>query len=155
MNASLQTIVVPAMIGNTFGLISARPSVYPRIAVWHDYFTNTGPFTPNRTVMQTFTDAPGGYKESRQEIVEIKLWEVYLLYNRRNLYNTLSTYSLDNGPVEKDHQEEGRVSFRFMSFDWERTVKQLLYDNRIPVIIQSNALAAVKVKGGQEAVLNF
>jgi hypothetical protein len=105
--------------------------------------------------MQSLTDKPGGYKESRQEIVEIKLWEVYLLYNRRNLYKTLSTYSLDNGPVEKDQQEEGRVSFRFMAFDWERTVKQLLYDNRIPVIIQSNALAAVKVRGGQEAMLNF
>lgn len=105
--------------------------------------------------MQKVTDAPGGFKESRQEIVEIKLWEVYLLYNRRNLYNTLSTYSVDNGPVEKDHQEEGRVSFRFMSFDWERTVKQLLYDNRIPVIIQSSTLGALKVKGGQDAVLNF
>lgn len=105
--------------------------------------------------MQHFTDAPSGYRESRQEIVEIKLWEVYLLYNRHNLYNTLSTYSLDNGPVEKDQQEEGRVSFRFMSYDWDRTVKQLLYDNRIPVILQSNALAAVKAKGRHEAVANF
>jgi len=105
--------------------------------------------------MQSFTDTPGSFKESRQEIVEIKLWEVYLLYNRRNLYKTLSMYSLDNGPVEKDQQEQGRVSFRFMTFDWERTIKQLLYDNRIPVIIQSNALAAVKVKGTQDAILNF
>ena len=105
--------------------------------------------------MHAITDTPAGYQDSRQEIVEIKLWEVYLLYNRRNLYNTLSTYSLDNGPVEKDHQEEGRVSFRFMTYDWERTVKQLLYDNRIPVIIQSNALAAVKAKGRFETVLNF
>lgn len=105
--------------------------------------------------MQSITDAPAGYKESRQEIVEIKLWEVYLLYSRRNLYNTLSTYSLDNGPVEKDHQDEGRVSFRFMAYDWERTIKQLLYDNRIPVILQSNTLAAVKVKGSRDAVLNF
>lgn len=105
--------------------------------------------------MQTITDMPAGFKESREEIIEIKMWEVYLLYNRRNLFNTLSTYSLDNGPVEKDHQEEGRVSFRFMSYDWERTVKQLLYDNRIPVIVQSNALAAVKFKGKHEAVLNF
>lgn len=105
--------------------------------------------------MQTSTDTPAGFKDSRQEIVEIKLWEVYLLYNRRNLYNTLSTYSLDNGPVEKDQQEEGRVSFRFMTYDWERTVKQLLYDNRIPVIIQSNTLAAVKARGRQDAVLNF
>jgi len=105
--------------------------------------------------MQTITDMPAGFKESREEIIEIKLWEVYLLYNRRNLYNTLSTYSLDNGPVEKAHQEEGRVSFRFVSYDWERTVKQLLYDNRIPVIVQSNPLAAVKAKGKHEAVLNF
>lgn len=105
--------------------------------------------------MQATTNAPAGYKDSRQEIVEIKLWEVYLLYSRRNLYNTLSTYSLDNGPVEKDHQDEGRVSFRFMTYDWERTIKQLLYDNRIPVILQSNTLAAVKVKGSRDAVVNF
>jgi hypothetical protein len=105
--------------------------------------------------MQTITDTPAGLKESRPEIVEIKLWEIYLLYNRRSLYKTLSTYSLDNGPVEKDQQEEGRVTFRFMTFDWERTVKQLLYDNRIPVIIQSDNFAAVRARGRQDAVLNF
>ncbi len=105
--------------------------------------------------MKTFTDKPAGYQESRQEIIEIKLWEVYLLYNRHNLYTTLSTYSLDNGPVEKDHQEEGRLSFRFMAFDWERTIKQLLYDNRIPVVMQSNALAAVKARGDRGVVMNF
>lgn len=105
--------------------------------------------------MQTITDAPAGYKEYRQEIVEIKLWEVYLLYNRHNLHNTLSTYSIDNGPVEKDQQEEGRVSFRFMAYDWDRTIKQLLYDNRIPVIVQSNALAAVKARGRHETMANF
>lgn len=105
--------------------------------------------------MKTITDSPARFSDSRQEIVEIKLWEVYLLYNRRNLHTTLSTYSLDNGPVEKDQQEEGRVSFRFLTFDWERTIKQLLYDNRIPVIIQSNTLAALKARGRQDAVLNF
>ena len=122
--------------------------------VWF-FYSNRYQDSPNHTRMKTITDTPAGYKDSRQEIVEIKLWEVYLLYNRRNLYNTLSTYSLDNGPVEKDQQEEGRVSFRFMTYDWERTVKQLLYDNRIPVIIQSNTLAAVKAKGRYDAVLNF
>jgi hypothetical protein len=100
-------------------------------------------------------DRPAGSRENKQEIVEIKLWEVYLLYNRSNLYNTLSTYSVDNGPVEKDQQEGGRVSFRFMSYDWERTIKQLLYDNRIPVIVQSNTFDAVKARGRQEPVLNF
>lgn len=105
--------------------------------------------------MQETTDRPAGYKEARQEIVEIKLWEVYLLYNRANLYKTLSTYSLDNGPVEKDQQEAGRVSFRFLGYDWERTIKHLLYDNRIPVIVESNTLAAVKANGRREAILNF
>lgn len=105
--------------------------------------------------MQPTTDTPAGYKESKQEIVEIKLWEVYLLYNRSNLYNTLSTYSLDNGTVEKDQLEAGKVSFRFMAYDWDKTIKQLLYDNRIPVIIQSNALVAVKARGRQEAAMNF
>jgi len=104
--------------------------------------------------MQKITDAPAGYKESRQEIVEIKVWEIYLLYNRKNLYNTLSTYSLDNGTVEKDQQEEGRVSFRFMDYDWEHTIKQLLYDNRIPVVVQSSTLGAVKTRGNRDAVLH-
>jgi hypothetical protein len=105
--------------------------------------------------MQNIIDRPAGYRNSHQEIVEIKLWEIYLLYNRNNLYNTLSTYSLDNGPVEKDQQQDGRISFRFMVYDWDRTIKQLLYDNRIPVIIQSNTLAAVKGRGKQEAFADF
>lgn len=93
--------------------------------------------------MRMIADTPSGFKETRQEIVEVKLWEVYLLYSRRNLYKELSAYSLDNGPVEKDQQDEGRVSFRFLVYDWDRAVKQLLYENRIPVILQSNAYAAV------------
>jgi len=105
--------------------------------------------------MQGFTDKPAGYEDSRQETVEIKLWEVYLLYNRHQLYSTLSAYSLDNGPVEKDQQAVGRVSFRFMTFDWDRTIKQLLCDHRIPVIVQSNTLAAANARGKQEAVVNF
>lgn len=138
------------------GLHPAKAAVSARPKVGHAFFTNSCPFKNLITPpMKTTMDMPAGYKESRQEIIEIKLWEVYLLYNRRNLFNTLSTYSLDNGPVEKDHQEEGRVSFRFMAYDWERTVKQLLYDNRIPVIVQSNTFAAVKARGRQEAVLNF
>ena len=105
--------------------------------------------------MQTITHTPSDYREARQEIIEIKLWEIYLLYNRHNLYNTLSTYSIDNGPGEKAQQEEGRVCFRFTEYDWDRTIKQLLYDNRIPVVVQSNAFAAVRSRGRQEAVLNF
>lgn len=96
--------------------------------------------------MQTLVSTPGGYKEASQDIVEIKLWKVYLTYSRQDLYRTLSAYSFDNGPVEKDHQEEGRVSFRFMAFDWERTVKQLLYENRIPVVVQSSRLGAIRLR---------
>ncbi|MEO5600064.1 MAG: hypothetical protein ABIR06_03970 [Cyclobacteriaceae bacterium] len=105
--------------------------------------------------MHKTTETPAGFKEARQEIVEIKLWEVYLLYNRSNLYTTLSTYSLDNGPVEKAQQEPGRVSFRFMTFDWERSVRQILYENRIPVIVQSNTFDAVRTSGRHEAIMNF
>lgn len=105
--------------------------------------------------MKTFTDAPSGHRESSQETVEIRVWEIYLLCNRHNLYNTLSIYALDNGPVEKEQQEEGRVSFRFTEYDWDRTIKQLLYDNRIPVIVQSNPLAAVRSRGNHEAELNL
>lgn len=97
--------------------------------------------------MQALVNTPGGQTRAGQDIVEIKLWEVYLTYSHRNLYRTLAAYSIDNGPVEKDHQEEGRICFRFLAFDWDRAVKQLLYDNRIPVVIRSNPLSAVRMRG--------
>ena len=86
--------------------------------------------------------------QDQDEIIVVKLWEIYLLYHRANLYKTLTEFSEDNGPCE-DQQLAGRVVFRFRKSVWEDEIKNLLYEFRIPVVIQSNRLQAVLVKGRQ------
>jgi CheY-like chemotaxis protein len=76
-------------------------------------------------------DTPSGLHRSTQEAMEIRLWEIYLIRNRNNLYKTLSDYSLDRGPLQKSDDIE-RVSFRFMRYDWERTIRAILADNSVP-----------------------
>ncbi len=70
-----------------------------------------------------------------KDIVEIKLWGLYLLIKSTALYNEIMESSLDHGPVEKNPQKPGRITFRFSAKAWETKVKKLLYANRIPVII--------------------
>ena len=84
--------------------------------------------------MQLINNRPARFQETAEEIVEVKLWEAFLLYNRHNVYSTLSTYSLDNGPVEQNDHDLATVTFRFMLFDWNKTLKDLLERNNIPVI---------------------
>lgn len=82
------------------------------------------------------------------DIIVIRLWEIYLLYHPANLYKGLTDLSLDNGP-HGEQKPDGRVEFRFAKGVWEEEVKNLLYKFRIPVVIKSNHLQAVKVKGRQ------
>lgn len=70
-----------------------------------------------------------------KDIVEIKLWGLYLLIKSTALYNEIIESSLDHGPVEKNPQKPGRITFRFSAKEWESKIKKLLYVNRIPVVI--------------------
>lgn len=90
--------------------------------------------------MQIMDGKPSGLRESQEGIVEVKLWEAFLLYNRRNLYNTLSTYAIENGPVEKENTDQATVSFRFTSYDWHNTLKAMLSAQNIPVIRERRGL---------------
>lgn len=69
-------------------------------------------------------------------IVEIKLWEIFLLYHPAQLYKTLTEHSLDNGPIVDDHKF-GRITFRFKAKDWEANIQELLSKYRIPVIVHA------------------
>lgn len=70
--------------------------------------------------------------ETRNEGIEIRLWEIYLLRNRTGLYMTLSRYAIDNGPVEKSMTDRDMVTFRFTMFDWKRNIEAMLVDQNIP-----------------------
>ena len=72
-----------------------------------------------------------------QDVVEVKLWSLYLLIKSTALYNEILESSLDNGPVEKNPQTPGRITFRFSAKAWETKIKKLLYANRIPVIVNN------------------
>lgn len=74
---------------------------------------------------------------NENEIVEIKLWGLYLLMTPVHLYNEIIQFSLDQGPVEKNPQTPGRITLRFKANEWEQRIKKLLYYNRIPVMVKS------------------
>lgn len=84
---------------------------------------------------QSHTSGPPGY--DTREIVEVRLWGLYLLFNRTALYEQIVESSLDHGPVEKNPQSPGRITFRFSATLWEKKVKKLLYMHRIPVMMKS------------------
>jgi CheY-like chemotaxis protein len=96
-------------------------------------------------------DTPSGLKSILQDAIEVKLWEIYLLRSRIDLQNRLSAYAIDKGPYRTTSQQSDQVSFRFMKFDWDRTLKFLLSEQSIPYEITSTfkvdaAGAAVKRK---------
>jgi hypothetical protein len=49
-----------------------------------------------------------------------------------NLAWTLSVYSLENQPVQKDASFHNCDIFHFMIFDWRRTVRNLLDEHQVP-----------------------
>lgn len=90
--------------------------------------------------MQFISGTPVGIISNSQEIIEVKLWEVYVVSNRTNLHAILNQYSVDQGPVENIQHEPGRIVYRFLAADWESDIKPLLYDNRIPVVIKPTVI---------------
>jgi CheY-like chemotaxis protein len=77
-------------------------------------------------------DTPSGLKTAPQAAVEIRLWEIYLLRSRNNLNEILSGYSLDKGPLRTNAEDPDRVVFRFMAYDWDKSIRKLLLDRNIP-----------------------
>lgn len=84
--------------------------------------------------MQRLNNSPSGPRERHEGIVEVKLWEAFLQHNRHNLFTTLSTYAIENGPMENNNNEQATVEFRFTSYDWNNTLRKLLASHNIPVI---------------------
>jgi hypothetical protein len=86
--------------------------------------------------MQFIAGTPVGIYSDAEEIIEIKLWEAYILTNRNKVHVALTQFSIDRGPVENTQHEPGRIVYRFRAEDWETDIKHILYENRIPVTIK-------------------
>jgi CheY-like chemotaxis protein len=93
---------------------------------WHSFFQIPV------CMMHRNNDKPSGLKTSTQAAVEVRLWEIYLLRSRNNLNTILSGYSLDKGPLRKNPDDPERVVFRFLTYDWEKSVKNLLLHCNTP-----------------------
>jgi CheY-like chemotaxis protein len=81
---------------------------------------------------------PSGLKRSPQGAIEIRLWELYLIRNRTNLNSILASYSLDNDRMSKNTDNPEKVCFRFLTYDWEKSIKKLLNDNNVPFEVVGN-----------------
>lgn len=78
------------------------------------------------------SDTPSDLKNSLVDAIEVRLWEIYLTRSRKNFYQILSSYSLDNGAYRKSTLAHDRVSFRFTLYDWKKSVIRLCQDGHIP-----------------------
>lgn len=69
-----------------------------------------------------------------------------------NLFWTLSVYSLENQPVQKNRSLHNSELFHFMVYDWQRTIKNLLEEYQVPYsIIQYFSPENIHADGSQES----
>jgi hypothetical protein len=102
--------------------------------------------------MQSFINPVISSSQEGKEIVEIKMWSLYLLTNASSVYNSILESSIDHGPVEKNPHKPGRITFRFSSKEWEGKIKRLLYANRIPVIVKTDSFVSYTFNKHQRLV---
>jgi hypothetical protein len=132
------------LIGPTRRLLSLRISVgiHSQSSTAAGIVFIAARYHPNPFIMYFIAGTPLGIISDARQIVEIKLWETYLLNDRTNLTIALNQFSIDHGPVENMHHEQGRIAYRFFAEDWENDIKHLLYENRIPVTLKPMLLPA-------------
>jgi CheY-like chemotaxis protein len=103
-------------------------------------------------MMQRNKDTPSGLKRSTQAALEVRLWDVYLLRSRNNLSGVLSGYSLDRGPLRENPDDPQRVSFRFLFYDWDKSIKKLLCDSNIPFEIIASFQVDLLEQGAKKKI---
>ena len=72
-----------------------------------------------------------------------------------NIFRTLSLYSLENQPVRKGRSLHNSEIFHFMTYDWNRTIKNLLEDSKVPYAIVQNFSAPNICNGIAEGSLTI
>ena len=73
-------------------------------------------------------------RESKQNIqcVEVLVSRNDVRADIRNLFWTLSVYSLQNHPVKRSRTSNNSEVFHFMVYDWKRSLKKMLDEQRVP-----------------------
>jgi hypothetical protein len=69
-------------------------------------------------------------------LIEIEIWDAFIVNHSCILGNFLAKNSVDNGPLMKDHLPHGRTCYRFTRQAWQRSVKTLLNRDRVPVLVR-------------------
>ncbi|MEO5600279.1 MAG: hypothetical protein ABIR06_05065 [Cyclobacteriaceae bacterium] len=76
------------------------------------------------------------YTTTRQnclvECLEISISKNSLETHGHNLLWTLAVYTLDNQPLKSPVEKGDILRYRIMVYDWKKTVKRLLDENKIP-----------------------
>ena len=95
--------------------------------------------------MRERTDATSN--KSAIQCIEVLILQSYLRNSSLNIFRTLSVYSLENQPVQKDRPLHNSEIFHFMTYDWNRTIKKLLDDHKVPYAVIQN-FSAANIPGG-------
>jgi len=74
-------------------------------------------------------------QKSKIQCLEVLIPKNFIVNSGHNLHWTLSVYSLENQPVKKNESIHNSEIFHFMVYDWNRTIKELLEDQKIPYSI--------------------
>ena len=75
-------------------------------------------------------DQPSGLRHAGIRCVEVKLWGNSFRRSPNHLQHTLSAYALERGPLVSRSGDDS-VSYNFLDFDWERSIRSLLVSNAI------------------------
>lgn len=78
------------------------------------------------------TNSKAANQESSIQCVEVLISTTSL---SENLRWTLSVYSLENNPVSPHPAIHNCEVYHFMTFDWRRTVRQLLENHPVPYLV--------------------
>jgi len=74
-------------------------------------------------------------KKATIQCIEVLIPKSFIVKSGHNLHWTLSVYSLENHPVTKNRSIHNSEIFHFMVYDWNRTIKELLENLKIPYSI--------------------
>ena len=73
---------------------------------------------------------------SRNSLIEIEVWDAFILSHAKCHSRFLVEHSYDQGPWESRPVAIGRTCFRYKNAVWTSTIKPFLNQQRIPVTVR-------------------